>query len=78
MKADAAQMQRIDQIYDRLLAAIDGARPVDIMPALETLVANLICDWSDSKPDAMRGLDAVRVDMDAIVDGRFRQKARTN
>ncbi|WP_062111090.1 hypothetical protein [Aureimonas sp. AU40] len=56
---------------ERILEALRGMHPVDVMGALGTVSANTIADWSGDEADALKGLEAHTGDCRSVIAQRF-------
>lgn len=58
-------------IADDIMERHGCDKPVDLMGAVQTVLANMVCDMSRSHAMAVEGLDACLGDMRAVIDQRF-------
>jgi hypothetical protein len=60
-----------DIIVKAVLPNLDGKPFLEVMAALQTVMANMICDHSDTNEEATAGLEACLGDMRAVLLQRF-------
>ena len=60
-----------DAIVQSVVANLDGKPFLEVMAALQTLVANMVCDHADNAEEATAGLEACLGDMRTVVLQRF-------
>lgn len=67
--AGDAELQ--EKIADDIMERHGSQKPVDLMGAVETVLANMVCDMSRNHAMAVDGLAACIGDMRAVIDERF-------
>jgi len=75
MTKHAGDAKRQAEIVQQICRQLDGKPIIDVIGAVETIMANSVCDRSSSYEVAIEGLTACFEDMKAVVQQRFNKKA---